>query len=121
MWFVGSLLVLRLIIAPWADVLIFNDTLDYMRQAELPIAELVMGPFPDIEWPRPSSFPLVLKLLGATRPDDLVTRKAILVFNVFLSTATVGLVALVGRRVFGSEPARAAWAMDIRGAPNSRS
>ena len=81
MWFVGSLLVLRLIIAPWADVLIFNDTLDYMRQAELPIAELVMGPFPDIEWPRPSSFPLVLKLLGATRPDDLVTRKAILVFT----------------------------------------
>ena len=111
LWVLGILLAVRLIIAPWGDVLIFNDTLDYMRQAKLPTPEVIMGPFPDIEWPRPGSYPLLLKLLGTSSPDDLTTRKAILVFNVLLSTATVGLVALAGRRVFASEPARAGWAL----------
>src|SRR5207245_1495472 len=106
LWLVGVLLVLRLVIAPWGGVLIFNNSVDFMAEAKLPIGDLIMGRYPGIVWPQPGSYPVLLKLLGTTQPDDPVTRKAILVFNVLLSTATLGLVSLAGRRIFPGERAR---------------
>ena len=55
------LLGVRLLVAPWGDILVFNNTIDFMCEAKLSVGQLVMGHYGDVHWPQPGAYPLLLK------------------------------------------------------------